>query len=262
MKISTNIDLQGNQILNVRIQQLGAAPSSPVEGQIYFNTSTHGLYYWNGSTWVSAAGISLPIAESDVTNLTTDLGLPAPKASPTFTGTVTIPTASAGDSSTKAASTSYVRGEIDALINSAPGTLNTLGEIATALAADENAVGALTTLVNTKAPVNNAVFTGTTTLAADPGSALQAATKQYVDSAVAGATGSITKQAFDIGDNSTSTFTLTHNMGTRNVHVSIYEKASPYAQVYADVAATTANTVSVTFNPVPTTNQFTAVVLG
>jgi hypothetical protein len=36
------------------------------------------------------------------------------------------------------------------------------------------------------APINNAVFTGTTTLAADPASALQAATKQYVDSMVAG----------------------------------------------------------------------------
>lgn len=32
-----------------------------------------------------------------------------------------------------------------------------------------------------KAPINNAVFTGTTTLAADPTLALQAATKQYVD---------------------------------------------------------------------------------
>ena len=34
---------------------------------------------------------------------------------------------------------------------------------------------------NVKAPINNATFTGTTTLAADPTLALQAATKQYVD---------------------------------------------------------------------------------
>lgn len=45
----------------------------------------------------------------------------------------------------------------------------------------------ITALVGaTYAPINNAVFTGTTTLAADPASALQAATKQYVDSMVAG----------------------------------------------------------------------------
>lgn len=47
--------------------------------------------------------------------------------------------------------------------------------------------GDITTLVSsTYAPINNAVFTGTTTLAADPVSALQAATKQYVDSIAAG----------------------------------------------------------------------------
>lgn len=45
----------------------------------------------------------------------------------------------------------------------------------------------ITGLVNaTYAPINNATFTGTTTLAADPASALQAATKQYVDAIAAG----------------------------------------------------------------------------
>lgn len=46
------------------------------------------------------------------------------------------------------------------------------------------AVSTLTSAINLKAPINNAVFTGTTTLAADPGSALHAATKQYVDNTV------------------------------------------------------------------------------
>ena len=50
---------------------------------------------------------------------------------------------------------------INNLINSAPGTLDTLGEIATALAADESAASALTTLVNTKAPIASPTFTGT-----------------------------------------------------------------------------------------------------
>lgn len=36
------------------------------------------------------------------------------------------------------------------------------------------------------APINNATFTGTTTLAGDPTTALQAATKQYVDNAISG----------------------------------------------------------------------------
>jgi len=50
---------------------------------------------------------------------------------------------------------------INNLINSAPGTLDTLGEIATALAADESAAAALTTVVNSKAPLSSPTFTGT-----------------------------------------------------------------------------------------------------
>lgn len=50
------------------------------------------------------------------------------------------------------------------------------------------AVGDLTPLLNsTYAPINNPTFTGTVTLPGDPGSALQAATKQYVDAVAAGA---------------------------------------------------------------------------
>lgn len=41
----------------------------------------------------------------------------APTASPTFTGTVTVPTPTAGDSSTKAASTAFVGGEIQTALN-------------------------------------------------------------------------------------------------------------------------------------------------
>ena len=50
---------------------------------------------------------------------------------------------------------------INNLINSAPGTLDTLSEIATALTADVSALGALTTVVNSKAPIASPTFTGT-----------------------------------------------------------------------------------------------------
>ncbi len=50
---------------------------------------------------------------------------------------------------------------INNLINSAPGTLDTLGEIATALANDVSGLGALTTVVNSKAPLESPTFTGT-----------------------------------------------------------------------------------------------------
>ena len=56
---------------------------------------------------------------------------------------------------------SAITGAIDSLINSAPGTLNTLGEIAAALQADASGLTALTTTVNLKAPLASPTFTGT-----------------------------------------------------------------------------------------------------
>jgi hypothetical protein len=55
-KFLTSLDLTKNQILNVAIQNLSSAPSSPVAGQVYFNTTDAHLYFYNGTAWVDASG--------------------------------------------------------------------------------------------------------------------------------------------------------------------------------------------------------------
>jgi len=60
------------------------------------------------------------------------------------------------------ASETYVSTQINNLINGAPGTLNTLKEIADQLAVDQSAVSALTTLVNSKAATASLATVATT----------------------------------------------------------------------------------------------------
>lgn len=53
-KYLSNIDLNKNQLQNGALHPVGTAPSTPAEGQVYFNTSTGNkkMYYYNGADWV------------------------------------------------------------------------------------------------------------------------------------------------------------------------------------------------------------------
>lgn len=67
-KVLVNLDLSKNQILNVALQNLSSAPSSPVAGQIYYNTSDNAIYYWDSTQWVNVSGdISAVIAGAGLT---------------------------------------------------------------------------------------------------------------------------------------------------------------------------------------------------
>ncbi len=108
----------------------------------------------------------------------------APLASPALTGVPTAPTATAGTNTTQVATTAYVGTAINNLIDGAPSTLDTLNEIAAALADTANFSD--TVVLKSGSTMSGALAMGTNKITGlgNPTDAQDAATKYYIDNTV------------------------------------------------------------------------------
>ena len=112
----------------------------------------------------------------------------APLASPALTGVPTAPTAAANTNTTQVATTAYVQTEITDLIAAAPGALDTLNELATALGNDAAFSTTVTNSLATKLPLAGGTMSGAIAMGTNkitglgtPTVSTDAATKAYAD---------------------------------------------------------------------------------
>ena len=211
MKFATNIDLMLNELQNAKLQPLATAPSSPVAGQIYFNTTAKKPYIFSGTAWIDMGFTYTHPSTHPASIITQDTN-----------NRFVTDAEKALWNSAEANAKDYANTLINNLVNGAGSALDTLKELADALGNDPNFATTITNLIATK--------TG--------------------------------KYAQNIGNGSATSFVVTHGLNSRDVQVSIYENASPYNQVFADVQMTSTSVVTVLFATAPTSNQYRVVVQG
>jgi hypothetical protein len=194
----TSIDLAKNELQNARIQNLAADPSTPVAGQVYYNTVANEMRIYNGTAFeaIGLNGVTATAAEINIlagtsvsatelnyvdgvtSAIQTQLNLKAPLANPTFTGVVDI------------ASTASIRFD-GATADANKTTLTVVDPTAGRTISLPNATGTVALVENklhdfalatASVDLNNQKITNLT----DPTNAQDAANKRYVDAAVVG----------------------------------------------------------------------------
>lgn len=155
-KFLNNVNLNKNELQNAKIQALASAPSSPVEGQIYFNSTVGDkrIYVWNGTAWKTSSGTFV--------NADIDAGAAIVYSKLSLSNSIV-----AGDITTGAVTS-------DKILD---GTITNVDINAAAAIAFEKLASPVSSFA-----FNSQKITGL----ADPTSAQDAATKAYVDAARSG----------------------------------------------------------------------------
>jgi hypothetical protein len=167
-KILVNLNLAKNQLLNAVIQNLPAAPSSPVDGQVYYNTSDNTYYGYANGSWLDLGDSGAGVANLGYTPSATDGVVTS------STGTdATIPAGSATNASLML-----------------PGDKTKLDSVETSAdvtdATNVNAAGAVMESDISSTPSGRIINDDTMATASETTLATSESIKAYVDNAVVG----------------------------------------------------------------------------
>lgn len=310
----------GTSIINLVVDPRSSVPSSPVEGQIYYNTTDDVLYYYNGTAWATFGDITSVLTPSGsamsgggtsgvitlqvvVDNSTVEISTNSIRIKDGGVTFAKLATAAVTDSITGTSSTklvtenavvTYVGSAIAAIGTfiggfaagsatdfpvaaggtnkgdywrvTSPGTVH--GEI---LAIGDVVISTVDTpIITTTADwifLQMNIDQATESVAGIARLATQVQSdagtddttiitplklKTTLDTRVGG-------YAVTFGNGASTSFVITHSLGTLDVIVQLVE-VSTGDTIYADVARTTINSVTLTFVIAPTTNQYRVVI--
>ena len=196
-----NLNLNKNELQNAVIQNLATAPATPVAGQVYFDTVANALFVYNGSAWESSAlsGVTADAAEINILDgatlstaelnyvdgvtsaIQTQIDAKAPTASPTFTGTVTLPSGTV--TSEMIADGAIVNGDINSsagIVDTKLATISTAGKVSNS-ATTATATAGNSTIVARDASGNFAAGTVTAALSGNATTATTLATTRAIE---------------------------------------------------------------------------------
>lgn len=172
MKYLSNVNLNKNELQNAVIQPLASAPSSPVEGQVYYDTTDDTIYVWADGAWLDlgvqggAGSVVSVVAGNNIDVDATDPANPI----------VAVETLTLADISDVTASTA----ELNVLDGIPAGLTSTeLGYV-------DGVTSAIQTQLDAKLPTSYLDTDGTLAANSDAKIATQKATKTYVDASVTG----------------------------------------------------------------------------